>query len=319
MVKLGSMMAQQKCDWVWWDGKFVKWKEANVHITTWSLHYSLAIFEGIRSHALKMDGKENAFVFRLADHVRRLERGAKAYEIPLKYNRKEIEKAVLMMLHKNKLKSAYIRPILYFGQWSSPAPTKRQLNAEFVIFGVPASENLEKWKASKGISCMVSSRRKPSPDSLPSDVKCSANYATSYLAALEAERKGYDYAILLDHRGYVSEGLASNIFVMSEGRLVTPPMHASILGGITRDTVMSLAKDENLVLEERDITHTELLKAEEVFVTGTASDITPVVNIDGTRIGGGRVGTVTIELQRAFRDVLTGQNVRYKRWLTPVY
>jgi len=313
------MMAESKCDWVWHNGKWVRWENANVHISTWSLHYSVAIFEGIRCYPLGRGKKGNSYIFRLPEHAHRLVNSAKIYEMNLRYSQRQIEKAVLETVRKNRLKGCYIRPLLYFGQWKSPSPTKRQLSTELSIFALPAHENLERWERSRGIRCMISSWRKPAASSLPADAKCSANYATSYLAALEAERAGYDYAFLLDQRGFLSEGLASNVFIVMDGELLTPPPYASILLGVTRDSVLTIAKDEGIRWRQRDIMPSELLKADEVFVSGTASDITPVVEVDGVKIGDGKEGPVTATLQKIYHEALTGKDERYRDWLTPVY
>ncbi|VVC02483.1 Amino-transferase class IV [Candidatus Burarchaeum australiense] len=321
MVKLGSVMAGLKCDFVWKDGRLVKWEDAKVHVSAWSLHYSVSIFEGIRAHPARLGGKQNTFVFRLGDHIRRLERGARLYEIPLKFSASEIEKAVVETVRKNGLKNCYIRPILYFGHWKSLMPNQRQPNSELAIFALPVKAGAEKAGEAEpvGLKCMISKWRKPSHDSLPGDVKCSANYALSYLAGLEAEKAGYDYAFLLDHRGLVSEGLASNVFIVKRGRLVTPPFSPSMLGGITRDSVLAVARDEGIACEERDLTADELRNADEVFVTGTLSDMVPVANIGGAKIGDGTEGQVTRELHEAYRRAVSGGNRKYWKWFTPVY
>jgi branched-chain amino acid aminotransferase len=244
---------------------------------------------------------------------------AKIYEINVKWSQKQVERAVMDTVKKNKLKSCYIRPLMYFGSWDDPSPTKKQHGADLSIFALPGHENLAKWEQKKGIKCIISSWRKPAPNALPSDAKCSANYATSYLAALEAARGGYDYGILLDHRGFVSEALTSNIFAVIDGELITPPPYASILGGVTRDSIMHIARDQGIKVTERDMMPSELLKADEVFITGTASDLTPVLNMDGVTIGNGKQWPMASRLQKIYHSILLGKNKEYAHWLTKVY
>ncbi|RLG19729.1 branched chain amino acid aminotransferase [Candidatus Micrarchaeota archaeon] len=314
------MMAVVESGLVWHNGKIIDWKETKVHISTWSLHYSVAMFEGIRCYEGLWKGKSNALIFRLGEHVERFLNSAKIYEMPLEYSAEQIEKAIVEIAKKNELKNGYIRPLLYFGKWKSPAPTKRQLSTDLTIFTSKMNgANLESWKEGGGIRCMFSSWRKPQPDSLPADAKCSANYATSYLAALDAESAGYDYALLLDHRGFVSEGLASNLFAVFNGKLLTPPTSASILKGITRDSIMELAKGLGIRAEEQDIMPSELLRADEVFVTGTASGVMPVIEIDKVKVGEGREGEITGKLRQAYGEVVVGKNEKYRQWLTPIY
>ncbi len=314
MPKLGSFMDGPRCDWVWHNGAFIKWEDANVHITTWSLHYGVAMFEGIRSYAVG----DGVFLFRLGEHVERFLKSAEIYEMKPAYSKKQIEDAIVETIRKNKLGASYVRPLLYFGSWRNPSPTKRQPSTELAIFALPVKGSIEKWEGKKGLKCMISSWRKPAPDALPANAKCAANYANAYLATIEVEGKGYDYGILLDHRGMVSEGLASNIFAVIDGVLVTTPPSASILGGITRDSVIRIAKDEKMKFAERDISPAELLKAEEVFVTGTASEVEPVVEIDGTRIGNGEAGPVTRKIANIYHEATEGRDAKYSKWLTPV-
>jgi branched-chain amino acid aminotransferase len=272
------------------------------------------MFEGIRSY--EIDGKP--FLFRLGEHVERFLKSAAIYDMTHSFSKKQIEDAIVETVRKNKLGASYVRPLFYFGSWKNPSPTKRQPSTELTIFALPVKGSIEKWEGKKGLRCTVSSWRKPAPNALPANAKCAANYATSYLAALEAEKKGYDYGLLLDHRGMISEGLASNIFAVFNGELVTTPPHASILGGITRESVIQIARDEKMKFAEREIRPEELLKADEVFVTGTASEVEPVVEIDGKVIGKGEAGPVTQKLANIYHEIIQGKNRRYLSWLTPV-
>jgi branched-chain amino acid aminotransferase len=272
------------------------------------------MFEGIRSY--EINGKP--FLFRLGEHVGRFLKSAAIYEMKPAYSKKQIEDAIVETVRKNKLGASYVRPLLYFGSWSNPSPTKRQPSAELAIFALPVKGSIEKWEGKKGLRCMISSWRKPAPNVLPANAKCAANYANAYLATIEVEGKGYDYGILLDHRGMVSEGLASNVFAVINGVLVTTPPSASILGGITRECVIQIAKDEKMKFAERDISPAELLKADEVFVTGTASEVEPVVELDGRKIGKGEAGPVTQKIAKIYHEAIEGKNRRYLSWLTPV-
>jgi len=314
MPKLGSFMDGPRCEWVWHNGEWVKWEDAHVHITTWSLHYGVAIFEGIRAY--EIGGK--TFAFRPADHVKRFLASAKLYEMKVEFSQEQVEKAVLEVLRKNKLGASYVRPLLYFGSWKNPSPTKRQPSTDMAIFALPVKGSIEKWEGKKGLRCAMSTWRKPAPDSLPAGAKCAANYAISYLAALEAERKGFDYGIMLDHEGRVSEGLASNVFAVIKGEIVTPPLSASILGGITRESIIQIVQDGKMKFAERNISPEELLKAEEVFVTGTASEVEPVIDVAGRKIGNGEAGPVTRKLAELYHGIISGKNRKYLSWLTEV-
>ncbi len=297
--------------YVWLDGKLVRWEEAKVHVMTHALHYGTSIFEGIRAYWTERD----LLVFRLDDHIERMFKSAKILGIKIPYTADEVRSAVIETLRANGFREdVYIRPIAFV---STPTVTLdvRTLDVSLAVIAFPFG----KYLPPQGIRAAVVSWRRVHNTMLPVMAKIGGIYVNSVLALAEARSKGFDEALLMDASGYIVEGSGENIFIVRNGKLYTPPSYASILEGITRDTVIKLAVDSGMSVEERPITREEVYTADEVFLTGTAAEITPVVEVDGKPIGNGAPGPVTKKLAELYVKVVRGEVERYLKWVTPVY
>jgi branched-chain amino acid aminotransferase len=296
---------------IWLDGRFVPWADANVHVLTHTLHYGLGVFEGIRSYA-SADGR--AAVFRLGDHVRRLYDSAHINLLEIPYAKDEIQEAVLATLRANRLGEGYIRPIVFVGDGVMGInPADNPIRVAVIAWNW--GKYLGEEGVERGIRAKVSTFARHHPNSKMTKGKTCGDYVNSILAKREALLDGYDEAILLDTEGLVAEASGENLFVVRDGVLRTPPL-PTILEGITRATVMELARDKGIPVQETPLTRDELYIADEVFLTGTAAEVTPIREIDQRRIGSGRRGPVTGTLQGAFFDVVAGRVPKYERWLT---
>ena len=298
-------------NYVWLDGRIVKWEDAKIHVLTHALHYGTSIFEGIRAY---WTGKD-LLIFRLDDHVDRMFRSAKILGVKVPYTTDEVRRAIIETLRANSFREdVYIRPLLFV---STPTVTLdvRMLEVSLAVIAFPFG----KYLPPEGIRAAVVSWRRVSNTMLPVMAKIGGIYVNSVLALVEARNKGFDEAILMDANGYIAEGSGENIFIVRKGKIYTPPTYASILEGITRDTVIKLATDEGMYVEERPIAREEIYIADEVFLVGTAAEITPVVEIDGRTIGDGKPGPVTKKLAELYAKVVRGQVEKYLRWVTPVY
>ncbi|MGC8496184.1 MAG: branched-chain amino acid transaminase [Candidatus Micrarchaeia archaeon] len=293
---------------VWLDGKIVSYKDAKVPILTHSLQYGSGIFEGIRSY----ETEEGAAIFRLHEHVERFLRTAKIYSMDLHASGKEIEQAIVEVVRKNGIKQTYIRPFAFYNDDSIGVNTKGK-EVSIFIAAVPFGKYFE---SSKGITCKVSSWHRLRSDVLPIEAKASGNYLNSIIASAEARASGFDEAIMTTSNGSVAEGAAENIFLVEDGKLVTPDRGSAILMGITRDTILKLAHELNIETEEREVHKEELYIANEVFFSGTAAEITPIINIDGIKIGNGEQGENTKLLSKAYQDVVHGRTKKHRDWLT---
>jgi len=296
--------------YIWANGKFVDWKDAKIHVLTHCLHYGTGVFEGIRCYETKL----GPAIFRLRDHMKRLESSAKILRMEIPYSVKELSEAIKELIRKNELKSCYIRPIAFFGvQGIGINPTGYPVDLFIVSFGFGAYLGEDGLK--NGIRCGTSSWHRISPSSLATMGKICGHYVNSVLAHTEAKASGYDEAILLTDQQYVAEGSGENIFIVKNDLIMTPPLSAGILPGITRETVIKLAKDEAYEIVESNISRSELYLADEVFMTGTAAEITPVREIDTRTIGNGKRGPVTKRLQDNFWKIVKGENSNYMDWL----
>lgn len=297
---------------VWFDGKFTPLSKANVPITTHAIHYGTSIFEGIRAYW----NSKNLYVFRLEDHIKRFRQSGRFYNISLNYSNDTIIDAIVGLCKKNNMKrSCYIRPFYFVGQYGINLHVNEDAPTHVAVFMFPFGDLFSK----SGISTGISSWRKFSDQSTPPLAKMGGNYLNSILATQECKRNGYDEAILLDLNSNVSEAPGENIFVVKNDVLMTPPLESSALAGITRDSVMELATDLDYDVREKIITRGEIYLADEVFLTGTAAEITPVTSIDGKKIGTGRPGKITKEIVSSYLDMVTAKNDKYFNWLTPVY
>ncbi|MGI9097372.1 MAG: branched-chain amino acid transaminase [Solirubrobacteraceae bacterium] len=303
----------KQADLIWMNGEFVAWEDAKIHVLTHGLHYGTGVFEGMRCY----DTEIGSAVFRHRDHLQRLRRSAELYYMPMPFDVEALRAATHELIGRNGLRSCYIRPIMYrgYGQMGLN-PLEAPVDVAIAVWEWGAYLG-EEGKRS-GIRAKVSSWRRISPESLIPSAKASGQYLNSVLAKIESQKAGYEEAILLDDHGRVCEGTGENIFVVWEGRIVTPPAASSILDGITRKSAIRIARDLGVEVIERDIARAELYLADEVFMTGTAAELVPVREIDDHTIGGGTPGTITRAVQAAFEDALMGRSERYREWLDPV-
>jgi branched-chain amino acid aminotransferase len=290
------------------NGKLVDWKEAKIHVLTHALHYGSGVFEGIRCYKTV----KGPAVFRLKEHMRRLQNSAKLYFMELPYSVEELSKATKELIKANGLEECYIRPIAFRGYGEMGLnPLKSPIDVSIAVWSWGTYLGEEGLK--NGIKAKISSFQRISPNTLPPLAKATGQYVNSILAKIEALNSGCDEAILLDYRGFVSEGPGENIFLVKDGVIYTPPEHASILKGITRDSVITIARDMDYTVVETDITRASLYTADEVFFTGTAAELTPIREIDGYKIG--KPGKITKKIQDKFFEITKGKDEKYKAWL----
>jgi len=300
----------EKTKKIWMDGKLLAWDDAKVHILTHTLQYGLGIFEGIRCY----ETPRGPAVFRLKEHVRRLIKGAGIFLIESPYSEAEIREAVKKTVKANGLKECYIRPFLYIGHGSMGLyPRGNPICLSIALW--PWGTYLGEEGLKKGIRVKTSSFIKPHVNSTMARAKVSGYYVNSQLAKREAVSLGFDEALILDAEGYVAEGPGENIFILRDGVLKTTPL-TSILEGITRQSIMTIAKDAGIAVKEERFTRDEVYISDEAFYTGTAAEVTPIRELDGRAIGEGRPGPVTKKLQTAFFNIVKGKNRKYARWLT---
>jgi branched-chain amino acid aminotransferase len=299
---------------IWMNGTLVEWKDATIHVASHVVHYGSAVFEGARCYATP----KGSACFRLDAHMRRLQQSAKIYRMEYALDQRGWESAVLETIRANAMKSCYIRPIVYRGYEAlgvNPFPCPVQASILLWEWGAYlGQEALE-----NGVDVKVSTWARMAPNTLPAMAKSAANYANSSLIKMEAITEGYAEGIALDVFGNVSEGSGQNIFLVRDGVILTPPIASSILAGITRDSIATLARDLGFVVTEANIPREALYIADEVFVVGTAAEVTPIRSIDKMQIGNGRRGPITETLQRAFFDVVNGEVPDTHGWLTYVY
>jgi len=292
------------------NGKLVPFKDAKVHVLTHALHYSTAVFEGIRCY----NTSNGSAIFRLPEHVDRFFNSAKLYGMKIRYTKKQIINAIIRTVKASGLKECYIRPIAYYGYGTMGlTPTLNKVDVSISCWEWKMGES----KAGKfsGAKCKISKWIRIDSRSQPMQAKSAANYSNAALARVEALKSGYDEAIMLNYNGKVAEGSAENIFIVKNGIIKTPPLNADILNGITRDSVIRLIKADRIKLIQKNITLKELLKADEVFMTGTAAEVKSVTKINKTSIGNGKVGKITKTLQKSFIDVVMDNDDRFTSWL----
>ncbi len=297
---------------VWLDGKFVGYDEARVPILTHSLQYGSGIFEGLRAYK----NHDGVAIFRLKDHVKRFFRTAKIYNMELGLTPAQLEKAIVETVKRNGPTSCYIRPFAFYNSDQIGLSTHGNKVSVF-IGAVPMGAYFGKGKDS-GIRCKTSSWRRINSEILPVEAKASGNYINSLIAHNEAAVSGFDEAIMLSADGKIAEGSTENIFLYMDDYLLTPDYSADILIGITRDTVIKIARKEGIEVLEEELHKEELYIADEVFFTGTAAEITPVVNVDGIKVGDGKPGKITKALAKKYTEVVSGKDKRFREWLTYV-
>lgn len=298
---------------VWMNGVLVDWKDANIHIATHVVHYGSGVFEGARCY----DTRQGPACFRLDDHVRRLIESARVYRMEPPYDAAAIRQAVLETIRANPYRACYIRPIVYRGYEAlgvNPFPCP--VDVAIIVWEwttMFTAESLE-----HGVDVKVSTWTRIAPNTLPALAKSVANYANSQLIKMEALVEGYSEAIALDHNGALSEGSGQNLFLVRDGVLYTPPVSSSVLGGITRDSVIRIARDLGFDVREQVLPREMLYLAEEAFFAGTAVEVTPIRSVDKIKVGRGTRGPVTTAIQARFFDIVRGEAPDSYRWLTPV-
>ena len=299
--------------WIWNDGKLVPWREATTHVLTHSLHYGLAVFEGVRAYKT-VDGTA---IFRVREHTDRLFNSAHIYLMKIPYTREVLIEAQREVVRSNELESCYIRPIAFYGS-EKMGVSPKGAKVHVAIAAWPWGAYLGAEGLEKGIRIKTSSFARHHVNVSMCRAKYSGTYANSILANQEATEHGYDEGLLLDVDGFVAEGAGENLFVIKNGRIFEPELTSALIG-ITRETVIQLASDLGYKVEPRRITRDDLYIADEAFFTGTAAEVTPIRECDGRTIGAGRRGPITAKIQAAFFDLVNGRNKKYKEWLTPVH
>lgn len=294
---------------VWLDNKVIKSGDAKVPILTHSLQYGSGIFEGMRAY----ETDKGTAIFKLDEHVQRLINSLKIYSMSLAYSQRQIKEAIIRIVKANKLNSCYIRPFAFYND-SRIGVSAFGKKVSLFIAAVPFGKYFS--NAERGIRCKISSWHRINSNILPVEAKASGNYLNSVIANNEAKISGFDEAILLSYDGYVAEGSSENIFLVKDNILLTPDRGSDILLGITRDSVIKIAESIGIEVRERLIHREELYTADELFFTGTAAEITPIINVDGATIGTGGVGPITKTLTRAFDDIAHGRNRDFEHWLT---
>jgi branched-chain amino acid aminotransferase len=302
-----------KADLIWMNGEFVAWEDAKVHVLTHALHYGTGVFEGVRAY----ETPRGTGVFRHQDHIDRLFRSAGMYYMDIPYTKEQIREATLELISRNNLKSCYVRPVVYRGAGPMGLyPLDCPVEAFIAAYEWPTY--LGEEGKQRGVRGKVTSWRRIGHDALIPAAKANGQYINSVLAKVEADKAGYEEGILLDQRGMVCEGTGENLFVIRDGVIATPGFPASILGGISRASAIEIARDLGYTVEERDVARGELYIAEEIFMTGTAAELTPLREVDDHPVGSGEPGPITRAVQTAFEDALHGRSDRYAHWLDVV-
>jgi branched-chain amino acid aminotransferase len=297
---------------IWMDGQFVDWRDAKIHVLTHTLHYGMGVFEGVRCY----ETVSGSAIFRLKDHTQRLLNSAKIFQMKLDFSKEDLMQAQLETVRRNKLKSCYIRPIVWIGSELMGIATNNN-KIHIAIAAWPWGAYLGEEGLAKGIRVKTSSFTRHHVNVSMVRAKASGYYINSILAHQEVCGLGYDEALLLDTEGYVSEGAGENLFVVKSGRLFTPDL-ASCLDGITRDSVLTIAKDFGIEVVEKRMTRDEIYCADEAFFTGTAAEVTPIRELDDRIIGEGRRGPITEKIQSCFFDAVSGKATQYQKWLSPI-
>ncbi len=306
------MSMSDRDGFIWYDGKLVPWRDATTHVLTHSLHYGLAVFEGVRAYNTDI----GTAIFRLQDHTKRLFNSAHIYQMEMPYDQDTINAAQLEVVRKNELESCYIRPLVFYGS-EKMGVSPKGAKVHIAIAAWPWGAYLGEEALKQGIRVKISSYARQHVNVTMPRAKVASTYANSIIANAEALDHGYDEAILLDTDGFVAEGSGENIFIVKDGVLCEPEI-ASALTGITRSTIHALASDLGIPIQTKRLTRDDLYIADEAFFTGTAAEVTPIRDVDRRVIGSGKRGPVTEKLQNAFFDLVTGKNPKYHHWLSKV-
>jgi branched-chain amino acid aminotransferase len=300
-------------EWIWHNGDFIPWESATLHVMSHVVHYGSSVFEGIRCYSTP-DGPA---IFRLPEHLRRLRDSGKVYRMEYGYTDGEITEALQELILKNNLDECYIRPVVFRGYGTVGVnPTGSPVETYLVCW--PWGTYLGEGALERGVDVCVSSWHRPAPNTLPAMAKAGGNYLSSQLIKMEAIANGYDEGIALAPSGMISEGSGQNLFLVRDGTLITPPLEGTLLQGITRDSVLTLAREMDIPVREQAVPREALYMADELFFTGTAAEVTPIRSVDRIVVGAGKAGEITLALQARLLDVAQGRVPDTFGWLTPV-
>ena len=306
-------MAKVNAEHIWFNGEVMPWKNATVHVMSHALHYGSSVFEGIRAY----ETHKGTCIFRLEEHIARLFNSAKIYRMDIPFSQQEVIEACNLMVEKNGLTSAYLRPLAFLGDVGMGLRPPVDVQADLMIAAFAWDAYLGNEAINEGVDVGVSSWNRLAPNTMPTGAKAGGNYLSSQLISMEAARHGYTEGIALDVNNYVSEGAGQNLFLVRNGIIYTPPSTASILQGLTRDAVFTLAESLGYVVKEEPVSREALYLADEFFMTGTATEIVPVRSVDGMPVAKGERGPVTHALQQAFFGLFDGTTKDKWGWLTP--
>jgi branched-chain amino acid aminotransferase len=299
---------------IWMDGELVPWGEAKIHVLSHALHYGSGVFEGIRAY----ETSRGAAVWHLDEHLKRLYRSAKLYHLEIPYSIEALVQATKDVIRANALNACYVRPLVFRGYGEMGVnPLNAPVNVVIAVW--PWGAYLGEDALERGVRIKISSWRRNSQNSLPAAAKATGQYINSVLAKVESLKAGYDEAVMLNEAGQITDGSGENVFVVRDGALATPPTQAGCLDGVTRNVVITLARDLGYTVKEENLVRTDIYNADECFFTGTAAEITPVREVDDRTVGEGHRGPVTKELQGAFFAATKGENEKYASWLTHVH
>jgi len=298
---------------IWMDGQLVDWRDAKIHVLTHTLHYGCGVFEGVRAY----NTVQGTSIFRLHEHTQRFFNSAKILRMKLPFTQEQVSDAQRLVVRENKLESCYLRPLAWIGSQKLGVSPKGN-TIHVMIAAWPWGAYLGEEGLAKGIRVKTSSYTRHHVNITMTQAKAVSNYTNSILANMEATDEGYDEALLLDSQGFVSEGAGENVFVVKDGVIYTPDLSAGALNGITRNTVLQIAKDLGIEVVQKRITRDEVYISDELFFTGTAAEVTPIRELDRVEIGAGSRGPITEKIQSAFFDIVNGRNPKYGHWLTKV-
>jgi branched-chain amino acid aminotransferase len=297
----------QETEKIWWNGELIDWADAKIHVGAHGLHYGSGVFEGIRCY----ETPKGPAVFRLNDHLQRLHNSARLLYMELPYSVEELRAASWELIERNGLPECYLRPIAFYG-YGELGVAAASNPVEVVIMSWPWGTYLGEEGLKNGIRAKISSWQRIGPNVIPHVSKATGVYLNSMLAVTEANRAGYDEAILLTAEGFIADGSGENVFVVRDGEISTPPLSTSILPGITRDTVIQIAQDLGYTVREEQLIRSDLYLADEIFMTGTAAEVTPLRSVDDVEVG---VGPITLEIQQNYLDTVRGRSERWAHWL----
>ncbi|MCX8641978.1 MULTISPECIES: branched-chain amino acid transaminase [unclassified Gilliamella] len=303
-----------KSDYIWLNGEMVPWADAKIHVMSHALHYGTSVFEGVRCY----NTHKGPVIFRHKEHAQRLLNSAKIYRFPVPYTLEEIMEATRQVIKKNNLESAYIRPLVFIGDVGMGVIPPAGYKTDVMIAAFPWGAYLGEDALEQGIDAMVSSWNRFAPNTIPAAAKAGGNYLSSLLIGSEARANGFQEGIALDVNGQLSEGSGENLFIVKDGILFTPLLSSSALPGITRDAIIKLAHDLGIEVREQTLSRESLYLADEVFMTGTAAEITPVRSVDRIQVGIGRCGPITKQIQQTFFGLFNGKTEDKYGWLDPV-